>query len=224
MIAPYEVDMGIVESKFRQLRSPVRLVFFTRESHCVHCRQAERLYERLASVTQKIAFRSYNFAIDEEKDAEYGVFAVPAVALIGKQDYGIRYYCCPQGVELYNFLDDIVLVSTGAHRLSETILRTLEEIVDPVQLKVFISPGCPYSLPVARLAMKLAVASDSIAVDIIDAGMFTDLVGRYKLKGIPMTIVNDKYGFYGALDMVEYVEQVVALQQEEEIDRILRYI
>ncbi len=224
MLEPYGLDMEVVETKFRQLQSPVQIILFTRESRCLHCHAAERLYERIAAVTHKVEFETYNFAINMEQDAKYGVFAAPAVAIIGASDYGIRYYCYPQGLELYNFLDDIVLISTGIHHLSEEVLEKIGTIKVPINLKVFISSGCPYSLPIARLAMKLAIASAPLTVAIIDASEFVDIADQYKLKGVPMTIVNEQLGFYGGFEALDYVEQVIALHNEEEIDHILRYI
>lgn len=211
MFRMYGLDMEHVEEKLSHLKSDVKLVFFSREAHCNHCREAGRLYERLAGITHKLSFEHYNFTINSQKDEEFNVFAVPALALIGEKDYNIRYYGYPQGIELNNFLDDIVYVSRGESNLREGTLQKLSQLNKNVQLKIFITPTCAYSLPAAKLGIKLAIASDKIHVDIIDAQEFLDVSEKYRVEGIPMTVVNEKQEFYGALDEEKYLERILAL-------------
>ncbi|RMD96855.1 MAG: hypothetical protein D6814_10630 [Calditrichaeota bacterium] len=211
MFKPYGLDMEAVETKFSALKNEVKLIFFTRESQCIHCKEAKRLYERLASVTHKIKYEKYNFAINAEKDREYNVFAVPALAIIGAKDYGIRYYGYPHGTELNNFIDDLIYVSRAENKLAPKVMRKIQELQKETQLKIFISPVCPYSLSVAKLGLKLAVASDQIRVDIIDAMEFLEIAEKYHVRGIPMTVVNEENSFYGALDDEEYVDALLKL-------------
>jgi glutaredoxin-like protein len=211
MFEPFGLDMTNVENKFAALKHEVKLVFFTRESHCAHCNVARKLFERMASVTRKIRFEAYNFAINVEKDQEYGVFAVPALALIGAKDYGIRYYGYPHGTELNYFLDDIVYISRGENMLPAEASQKLSQLNQKIQLKAFISPACPYSLPLVKTSIRLAVASDNISVDIIDAMEFLDIAEKYGVRGIPMTVVNEQKSFYGALKDEEYIDQILKL-------------
>ena len=209
MLEPYGLDLETAEAKFTNLVSDVSLVLFTQESHCAHCNEARRLYEHIASVTRKIEFEFFNFAINEEKAQEYRIFAVPALAIIGVRDYGIRYYGYPRGTELSNFLDDIVYVSRGENTLSSATTRKLEQLDETTNLKIFISSGCPYSLPAAKLGLKLAVASDNINVDIVHAADFLQLADNYGVRGIPTTVVNERTSIYGALDAEDYVDRIL---------------
>ena len=211
MLNAYSLSLETVENKFCGLKNDVRLVCFTRETDCPHGKETRKLLEHIASVTHKITFDVYNFAIDQEKDQEYGIFIVPAMAIIGEKDYGIRYYGCPKGAELTDFLDDIVYVSKGENTLRPKTAALLADLKKPARLKIFISPDCPYSLPVAKLALKLAIASDLITVEIIHADDFLAVAEKYKVRGIPMTIVNDQNSFYGALDEEEYINHILEL-------------
>lgn len=211
MLAAFGLDLATVENKFSALDHNVKLVFFTRESDCPSCNEARQLFERLASITHKIEFQYFNFAINKEKDREYGVFTVPALAIIGAKDYGIRYYGYPRGNEVNDFLDDIILVSQGKDLLQPENVELLRQLYNPVRLKIFMSPTCPYSLPVAKMAIKLAIASEYIKTDIIHAVEFMDLSEKYKVRGIPMTVVNEQDSFYGALDERDYIARVIEL-------------
>lgn len=211
MLHLYGLDLESAESKFKNLKNNIVLVLFTRETKCDHCKEAKKLFERLASITKKIEVESYNFAINEEKDKEYGIFAVPALAIVGEKDYGIHYYGYPRGVELNNFLDDIVYVSRGENTLTQAINQKLKQLDKQVQIKIFISMSCPYSLPAAKLCLKLAVASDKIQVDIINSTEFFEVAEKYRVRGIPYTVVNEEKSFYGALDDEEYIDNILEM-------------
>lgn len=211
MFKPYGLDMGTVEQKFSALKDNIKLIFFARESECVHCGEARRLFERLASITQKIEFEAYNFAINAEKAKEYGVFAVPSLAIIGAKDYGVRYYGYPKGMELLNFIDDLVYISRGENLLSQSANDHLRQVQKNIQLKLFFSASCPHSMIAAKLALKLAVASERVRVDLIDALEFLDTAEKYHVRGIPLTVVNEKQSFYGALDDDEYITNILNL-------------
>jgi glutaredoxin-like protein len=208
MLDAFGLDLEVVEKKFSALKNDIKLVFFTRESNCPNCGEIRSLLEHLASVTHKITFDFYNFAINQQKDQEYQIFAVPALAIIGEKDYGIRYYGYPRGMELDDFLDDIVYISRGESTLKAEAATKSALIDESTHLLIFISPNCLYSLPVAKLALKLAVANEAIKVDIVHANEFMELAEKYNVRGIPMTVVNHRECFYGALDEGDYVNHI----------------
>lgn len=211
MLDRYGLDTEVVKTKFYQLKNNVRLVCFSKESNCLHCQEAKKLFQHISELSSKIEFDIYNFAINNNEDREYEIFDVPAVAIIGKKDFGIRYYCYPQSLELNNFLDDIIYVSTGEHHLPDYVMQKLKELKKKAQLKIFISPWCPYSLPAARTGLKLAIASDFIKVDIIDTSDFLEIADKYKVQAIPMTVVNETQSFYGALGEKHFVDNIISL-------------
>ncbi|MBN1543274.1 thioredoxin family protein [candidate division KSB1 bacterium] len=218
MLNAFGLDLEVVENKFSILKDDVKLIYFTRESQCPHCHVTGKLLERIASVTHKVSFDSYNFAINREKDTEYHIFAVPALAIIGKRDYGIRYYGYPKGTEINDFLDDIIYVSRGENTLKTEAAKTVAAIKKSTKLKIFISPNCPFSLPVAKLALKLAIANKAIQVDIIHADEFLQVAEQYNVRGIPMTVVNEKECFYGALDEIDYVNHLLECTTKPPLD------
>jgi len=210
---PIELDMATVEAKFSHLEHDVKLVFFGRESDITQCRQAKDLFKCVASVTAKIGYEEYNFSINKEKSREYGIFDVPALAIIGEKDFGVRYYGCPTGLEVINFLENVVLVSRGRAQLPAEVVSRLQTLDQEVRLKVFLSDVCPYSHPVAKLALKLAIACDHISIDVIDATEFLEEAEKYNVRGIPMTVINECKSFYGSLPAEEYLNMIISCAQ-----------
>ena len=60
-----------------------------------------------------------------------------------------------------------------------------------------------------RLAHHLAVASDVIRGDCIEATEFPDLAQRYMVMAVPKTVVNERVSFEGALPETQFVDQVL---------------
>jgi len=60
-----------------------------------------------------------------------------------------------------------------------------------------------------RLAHHLAVASDLIRGDCIEATEFPDLAQRYMVMAVPKTVVNERVSFEGALPETQFVDNVL---------------
>ena len=60
-----------------------------------------------------------------------------------------------------------------------------------------------------RLAHHLAVASEWIRADCVEATEFPDLAQRYMVMAVPKTVVNDRVSFEGALPETQFVDAVL---------------
>ena len=60
-----------------------------------------------------------------------------------------------------------------------------------------------------RLAHHLAIASDLVRGDCVEANEFPELSQRYAVMAVPKTVINDRAAFEGALPEAQFVEQVL---------------
>ncbi len=134
-------DKKIIETQFREeLVNPVRLVNFTQAMECQYCAETRQLAEEVAALSDKIELKIYDFVIDKEKVEEYGVDKIPAIAVVGQKDYGVRFYGIPSGYEFSSLIEDIVDVSRGEVELLPATRETLAEIAEPLHFQVFVTP------------------------------------------------------------------------------------
>jgi len=56
----------------------------------------------------------------------------------------------------------------------------------------------------------MAVESEHVTADVIEAMEFPDLSRRYAVRGVPKIVINDTTEFVGALPEKEYLAQVRA--------------
>ncbi len=129
-----------VRKQFEELINPVQLVMFTQTIECEFCAETRDLVEELASLSDKVEAVIYNFVTDKDKADDYGVDKIPAIAVIGEKDYGVRFYGIPAGYELASLIEAIKTVSTGESRLSDATKEALAQIDEPAHFQVFVTP------------------------------------------------------------------------------------
>lgn len=129
-----------VRKQLEALGGPVTLVNFTQEIECEFCSETRGLMEEVASLSPQISLEVYNFQLDKDKVRSFKIDKIPATAIVGKKDYGIRYYGIPSGYEFGSLIGDIVDVSTGSSGLSQATRDALKGITEKVHIQVFTTP------------------------------------------------------------------------------------
>jgi len=199
-----------LRNDFKQkLVDPVKIVMFTQEMECRYCNETRKLAQEIGGLSDKITIEVYDFVEDADKAKEYGIDKIPALAIIGKKDYGVRIYGIPFGYELQTFIEAIINVSKGTTDLSEKTKAVLKEVKAPVKIKVFVTLTCPHCPGAAAIAHKLAIEFDLIKADVIEGSEFPDLALKYNVIGVPKVIINDKVDFVGEFNEDLFAEHVL---------------
>jgi glutaredoxin-like protein len=215
-LIPEEHKKHLQDELASKLVNHVRLVVFTQEYECPYCAQARGLIEELAGLSDKIGVEVYDFVADSGKARAYGVDKVPAVAIVGEKDYGVRFYGLPYGYEFQTLLEGIIAVSRGKTDISEEVREKLKGINTPVRIQVFVTLTCPYCPSVASLAFKFAVESDMVRADVVDVGEFPHIGHKYAVMGVPKTVINEKVEFLGAVPEEVFLEHVLLAARRPE--------
>jgi len=217
-LIPEEHKAHLKEELQEGMKDPVHIVLFTQEVECQFCRETRELVQEVSSlVPDKISVEIYDFVKDSEKAKEYGVDKVPAIALVGKKDYGIRYYGIPYGYEFNTFIDNIINVSKGSTNLSEDTKKKLQSIEKSVHIQVFVTLTCPYCPTAAGLAHKFALESDKVSADVIEVGEFPYLGQKYSVMGVPKIVINERTELVGAVPESQFAAHVVQAQKTPDI-------
>ena len=197
-----EEDRQHLIKEFASLRDPVKLVMFTQELECQYCHEARSLAEEVAGLSDAISLEIYNFVTDKEIAEQYAIDKIPALVIMRggdkPKDYGIRYYGLPSGYEFSSLVEDIMMVSRGESGLSQAAKAQVAALAKPVHLQVFVTPTCPYCPRAVRLAHQLALESDLIRADMVEAIEFPHLSIKYQVSGVPRTVINEHVHIEGA--------------------------
>lgn len=198
-----------VSEELASLQNHARILVFTQDFECQFCREARELAQEIAGLSDKITVEVYDFVKDSKKAAEYGIDKVPALAVVGTRDYGVRYYGIPAGYEFGTLLKDLKMVSDGKTELSEKSRSRLMSIASPVHIQVFATPTCPYCPMAVSLAHQFAIANEHVRADMIDVTEFPHLGQKYAVMGVPKVVINERVEFVGVLPEDQFLQHVI---------------
>lgn len=197
-----EAEQQHLRKEFEALEAPVKLVMFTQEMECQYCTETRQISEEVASLSANISVEIYDFVRDQEIVEQYQIDKIPAIAIVrggeDPKDYGIRFYGIPSGYEFSSLIENIMMVSCGESGLSEETKAWVAGLEEPVHLQVFVTPTCPYCPQAVIMAHQLALESDFITADMVEAIEFPYLSNKYQVQGVPRTVINDNFHMEGA--------------------------
>ncbi len=201
----------------KHLTAPVTIELFTqRESRivlpvqeCMTCKETRELLTEVAALSPLIQLEVHDFVAEEALARARGIDRIPSFTLRGAAKGHVRYLGIPSGYEFTSLIEDIVDVSRGTTSLAPKTKEALAGLTGDVQIKVFVTPTCPYCPAAARLAHQFAVESEHVTADVIEASEFPDLVQRYQIAGVPKTVVAESREFVGAQPEARLLEEVL---------------
>jgi glutaredoxin-like protein len=193
----------------QQLIDPVKIIMFTQEIECRYCSQTRELVQEIATLSDKIKTEVYDLMANADKAKELGITRIPALAILGAKDYGVRIYGIPYGYELQTLIEAIINVSKGKTNLSEKTKQILTDIKTPVHIQVFVTLTCPHCPAAAAIAHKLAIECDLIKADVVESSEFPDLALKYNVIGVPKIVINEKIDFMGEFNEDLFAEHVL---------------
>ena len=192
-----------------KLVNDVRMVVFTQEMPCIFCKETVEVAKELAEISPKIKVEVYDFVKDQHKAKEFRIDKIPAIAVIGAKDYGVRFYGIPSGYEFSSLIGAITDVSKGDSGLSQKTRDALKDLDQSVHIQVFVTPTCPYCPAAVRLAHRLAIESDMIWADMVEANEFVPLAQKHAVMSVPKIVINDRFDLTGAVPEDLFVAHVM---------------
>ena len=135
-----EKDQAQVKALLAGLAGDVQLVMFTQEVECQFCQLTRELVEELAALSDRLTAEVHDFVAEAELAASLGIDKIPAIAVVGAKDYGIRFYGIPAGYEFTSLVEAILDVGRGAPELPDAVLADVAKIDAPVHLQAMITP------------------------------------------------------------------------------------
>lgn len=205
-----ESDKNEILEMFKELDRPVKIINFTQSLECTYCRETRQILEEVAELSDKIQLEVLNYLENKEKAEQYGIEnQIPAIIFEGEKDYGIRYYGIPSGYEFSTLIEDIIMVSKRDSGLKRETKESLSLLANPVHIRVFVTPTCPYCPSAAITAHKMAFESDKIKAEVYESIEFPFMAQKYGVYGVPKVVINEKVSFEGALPEEMFLEYVL---------------
>jgi glutaredoxin-like protein len=192
-----------VKGALGEMQGAVHALVFTAEEGCIACKETVAIVEEIVGLSDKVTFEHLDIDENREKAQEYGVDKTPAIVIMrGTQDdhqyLGIRFFGIPAGYEFTSLLDSILTVSIGKVGISEEGQKFLKELKKDIHMQVFVTPTCPYCPRAVILAHHMAMVSDKVTADMVEAQEFPEMSQKYHVMGVPRTVINENHHQEGA--------------------------
>lgn len=181
---------NVLRDAFKDLKEEVSIEVYTKDGvNDAFNRAARELVTVLGEISPKIKPSFYT--IGEQKSRERNVFRSPTI-LIAPDKYRIRFTGAPVGEEGRSFIMTILMVSAGSTILSDSSIKRLTRLNEKRDIKVYVSPLCPYCPQQVSYAVSSAIVRrDLISVEVIEIYENRDLAEELGIVSVPQTYINN---------------------------------
>ncbi|MGP6207543.1 protein disulfide oxidoreductase [Cuniculiplasma sp. SKW3] len=211
--------MALISDEYREkltkkfaevLKDPVTMKFFTQDDEkCPYCKDTLGLLQEMTELSPKIKLEVHQ--VGDEDSKKYNVEKSPVTVLISDRfpDGNVRYFGIPSGYEFSSLIEDIETFSTGNVELKEKTVEILKAIEKPVNIRVFITPTCPYCPSAVRTAHKFSLVNKNIVSDMVESYEFEEESEEAGVSSVPHITINKDTEFVGALPEDEFLSYVI---------------
>lgn len=199
---------------FSSMKDEVRIALFTKDEPCETCLETRDFISELIQASDKLSLIEYDLKRDSELAEEYGVSLAPSLVLLDKAgEYKrIKFNGIPSGHEINSFISSVIAVSGNGQTLPDTIAERLSRVDKPVNIKVFVTLGCPHCPGAVEKAHHLALLNDNISAEMIEAQTFYDLSEEYNVSSVPKIVINDNFEFVGNQPFEVFLDEIEKTQ------------
>ena len=139
--------------------------------------------------------------IDKSEASLSDVEHLPLTMIWNDNGYtGNSFHGVPGGQEMNSFIISI-LMAGGAKKV-----ESLAGIKGEHKIQVLVSLACHHCAKQVINCLQIGYASDNVDVAMYDARLYPDLVEKYKIERIPLTVIDDKINFMGVKEIEEIVD------------------
>lgn len=198
---------------FSGLSQPVTIALFTQEENCPSCADTDGLLTELAALSDKLTLARYTLKEHGELAQKHHVTLAPGIVLLDAagKDNGIRFSGIPAGHEINSFISALMEVSGAVSPMPEALAARIGAIQKPVDIKVFVTLGCPHCPGAVQKAHKLALMNGGIEAEMIEAQTFSELSDQYGVSSVPKIVINGTQELIGNQPLEAFLDAIEAL-------------
>jgi thioredoxin reductase (NADPH) len=166
----------------------------------------------MRELTSKITLQEYD--LSHEMARKWNAEHVPAL-LFDPERYRIRWLGAPAGEEGRTFVEALIMLGYRNPNLSRESVKILKKIDSPRDVKIFVSPTCPYCPQQAVNALKAAIENpDMISLEIIDIQANPEIADQYAAQSVPQAFANEKLIAQGAQPEELFMASLEKMEQQ----------
>lgn len=124
------------------------------------------------------------------------------------QDTGIVFSGIPGGHEFTSLILAILQAGGSDLKLDEGIQNIIKNIKQPLKFQTFVSLSCHNCPDVVQSLNQFALLNANISNEMIDGGVFPELVAEKNIQGVPAVFLDGKPFANGKIDTAKLIEKL----------------
>lgn len=219
-------DSSEVRKIFGALVRDVHLRVYTQTLECPTCQDTENILRELEVLSERLKVTFLNSQTDREDAEKDGVDMAPAIVISDGTHSRVKFYGTPSGYEFSSLLTTIIDTGGSEEPLTEGTIQFLKDLDTDLEIQVFVTPTCPHCPSAAVLASRMARYSSKVRSEVIEANEFPELSRKFRVQGVPRTVVNSIFYAEGSLSesmMTDALKKGLADDPSEEMS-LLDYL
>lgn len=199
-----------VKEIFGGMPNEITIALFIDDTGCQSCAETKGYMEEVAELGDKINLEVYDINRDAEIAKLYNVQMVPSIVLLdsNRQYHGIKFNGIPAGHEINSFIPALLETSGLESEVPSPLKEEIEGIDKDVNIKVFVTLGCPHCPGAVQKAHKLALMNEHIDAEMVEAQTFYELSEKHHVSGVPKIVINDQYELIGNQPIQAFLEEI----------------
>ncbi len=201
-----------VREIFQHMEKTVTIKLFIDKEKCLTCHETKAILEMLKELAPKDKIEIIEFLKEDNPPEieEYSVKYYPSTFIEGEAKGKVLFTGIPSGYEFGTIVEGILDISNGKVSLKKENLEKIAKIDRPMNIKVFVTPTCPYCPVAVRVAHKIAMANPNVVGEMVEATEFSALSQKFNVMGVPKTVIDDgKVTFEGGVPEDMFISKVM---------------
>ena len=113
------------------------------------------------------------------------------------------FHGVPGGKEITGFAAALLSAGGAAKPLDKPTMKDIGKIKKPVDIRVCVSLACHHCAQLVASAQRVAWENPLVTAHMVDANLYPDLVSKYQIQRVPLTVLNGDTTVPGGKTMAE---------------------
>ena len=176
-----------------------------------HSKRAE-----LVSFLQQIADLSDAIHL-VERDTSYLRSPLSFALEIDGNDTGMHFSGIPSGHEFNSFILALLYAGGRELKLDAKVQSLIKEVKTPIHFEIFVSLSCHNCPDIVQALQQFALLNPNISAEMIDGGLFPQLVEERELQGVPAVFANGEAFANGKTEISQLLDKLQNIAPEARV-------
>lgn len=195
----------------------VTITFFTTSSagiiipgrECPACGPVQDVLEEVTGLSPKLTLNRVDYYTHLVDARASGISRIPGFTVARHGVGRMRYFGMPTGRQLSVFVSALIRAASRTSPLKLETRRRIRRLPKGAHIQVFVVPDSEHCPETAINAFAMAAESPKVTTDVIEVGTFPELLDVHNIRGVPLTVINGRVSFAGAMSENVLLKQVL---------------